>query len=148
MSELILEGVYVPVVTPFDANEGLDLSTLTKVIDFCLDGGVAGVVSCGTTGEYYAMSSDERKNVMARTREVVGSRAHLVAGCNAGSTRESMCLAQSAVGMGYDAIMLAAPPPSLPSQRALAAHYRAVADALAQPVILYNYPARAGVEIG
>ena len=55
-----LEGVYVPVVTPFDANEGLDLSTLTKVIDFCLDGGVAGVVSCGTTGEYYAMSSDER----------------------------------------------------------------------------------------
>ena len=58
MTELKLEGVYVPVVTPFDANEGLDLSTLTKVIDFCLDGGVAGVVSCGTTGEYYAMSSD------------------------------------------------------------------------------------------
>src|SRR6185436_16835276 len=122
MTELLLEGVYVPVVTPFDADEGLDLSTLTKVIDFCLDGGVAGVVSCGTTGEYYAMSSDERKNVMARTREVVGS------------------LAQSAAGMGYDAIMLAAPPTSLPSQRELAAHYRAVADAVDKPVVLYNYP--------
>jgi 4-hydroxy-tetrahydrodipicolinate synthase len=118
------------------------------VIDFCLDGGVAGVVSCGTTGEYYAMSSDERKNVMARTREVVGSRAHLVAGCNAGSTREAISLAQSAAGMGYDAIMLAAPPTSLPSQRELAAHYRAVADAVDKPVVLYNYPARAGVEIG
>ena len=72
MSDLQLEGVYVPVVTPFDANEGVDLSTLTKVIDFCLDGGVRGVVSCGTTGEYYAMSSDERKSVMAHTAEVVG----------------------------------------------------------------------------
>ena len=50
--------------------------------------------------------------------------------------------------MGYDAIMLAAPPTSLPSQRELAAHYRAVADAVDKPVILYNYPARAGVEIG
>ncbi|HSB85137.1 MAG TPA: dihydrodipicolinate synthase family protein [Ilumatobacteraceae bacterium] len=143
-----LEGVYVPVVTPFDADEGLDLSTLTKVVDYCLDAGVRGIVSCGTTGEYYAMSSDERKSVMAHTSEVVGRRAQLVAGCNAGSTREAIHLAQAAVDMGYDAIMLAAPPTSLPSQRELAAHYRAVADAVLKPVILYNYPARAGVEIG
>lgn len=148
MTELILEGVYVPVVTPFDADGGLDLSTLTKVIDFCLDGGVAGVVSCGTTGEYYAMSSDERKSVMAHTAEVVGDRAKLVAGCNAGSTREAIHLAECAVAMNYDAIMLAAPPTSLPSQRELAAHYRAIADAVSKPVVLYNYPARAGVEIG
>jgi 4-hydroxy-tetrahydrodipicolinate synthase len=148
MSDLQLEGVYVPVVTPFDADEGLDLSTLTKVIDFCLDAGVRGVVSCGTTGEYYAMSSDERKSVMAHTAEVVGRRAQLVAGCNAGSTREAIRLAEAAITMGYDAIMLAAPPTSLPSQRELAAHYRAVADAVDKPVVLYNYPARAGVEIG
>ena len=147
-AKLKLEGVYVPVVTPFDANEGLDLSTLTKVIDFCLDAGVRGVVSCGTTGEYYAMSNDERKSVMAHTREVVGSRAQLVAGCNAGSTREAVHLAEAAVAMGYDAIMLAAPPTSLPTQRELAAHYRAIADAVDKPVVLYNYPARAGVEIG
>jgi 4-hydroxy-tetrahydrodipicolinate synthase len=148
MNELKLEGVYVPVVTPFDANEGLDLSTLTKVIDFVLDGGVRGVVSCGTTGEYYAMSSDEREQVMAHTRDVVGTRAQLVAGCNAGSTRQAIRLAEAALGMGYDAIMLAAPPTSLPSQRELAAHYTTVADAVDAPVILYNYPARAGVEIG
>ena len=105
----------MPVVTPFDANEGLDLSTLTKVIDFCVDGGVRGVVSCGTTGEYYAMSSEERESVMAHTAEVVGKRAQLVAGCNAGSTREAVRLAEAAVTMGYDAIMLAAPPTSLPT---------------------------------
>jgi 4-hydroxy-tetrahydrodipicolinate synthase len=147
-AKLKLEGVYVPVVTPFDANEGLDLSTLTKVIDFCLDAGVRGVVSCGTTGEYYAMSTDERKSVMAHTREVVGSRAQLMAGCNAGSTREAVHLAEAAVSMGYDAILLAAPPTSLPTQRELAAHYRTIADAVDKPVVLYNYPARAGVEIG
>jgi 4-hydroxy-tetrahydrodipicolinate synthase len=148
MSDLKLAGVYVPVVTPFDADGGLDLSTLTKVIDFCLDGGVRGVVSCGTTGEYYAMSSDERKEVMAHTSEVVGDRAQLVAGCNAGSTREVVHLAESAIGMGYDAIMLAAPPTSLPTQRELAAHYQVVADSVDKPIVLYNYPARAGVEIG
>lgn len=148
MPDLLLEGVYVPVVTPFDADEGLDLSTLTKVVDYCLDAGVAGIVSCGTTGEYYAMSSEERVDVMAHTREVTGSRAKLVAGCNAGSTRESIRLAEAAIAMGYDAIMLAAPPTSLPSQRELAAHYRSVADAVDKPIVLYNYPARAGVEIG
>jgi 4-hydroxy-tetrahydrodipicolinate synthase len=148
MSDLKLEGVYVPVVTPFDADEGLDLSTLTKVVDYCLDAGVRGIVSCGTTGEYYAMSTSEREQVMAHTRDVVGSRAQLVAGCNAGSTREAIHLAEAAVGMGYDAIMLAAPPTSLPTQRELAAHYKAIADAVDQPVVLYNYPARAGVEIG
>ena len=118
MSDLKLEGVYVPVVTPFDADEGLDLSTLTKVVDFCLDAGVSGVVSCGTTGEYYAMSFDERKSVMAHTSEVVGDRAVLVAGCNAGSTREAIRLAEAAVAVDYDAIMLAVPPTSLPSQTA------------------------------
>jgi 4-hydroxy-tetrahydrodipicolinate synthase len=148
MAELQLEGVYVPVVTPFDADEGLDLSTLTKVVDFCLDAGVAGIVSCGTTGEYYAMSAEERVDVMAHTREVTGNRAKLVAGCNSGSTRESIRLAEAAVAMGYDAIMLAAPHTSLPSQRELAAHYTAIADAVDKPVVLYNYPARAGVEIG
>ena len=148
MSDLKLEGVYVPVVTPFDANEGLDLSTLTKVVDYCLDAGVRGIVSCGTTGEYYAMSTSEREQVMAHTRDVVGSRAQLVAGCNAGSTREAIHLAEAAGSMGYDAIMLAAPPTSLPTQRELAAHYKAIADAVDQPVVLYNYPARAGVEIG
>src|SRR4051794_11333222 len=148
MSDLQLEGVYVPVVSPFDANEGLDLSTLTKVIDFCLDAGVRGVVSCGTTGEYYAMSSEERIEVMAHTIEVARGRAQMVAGCNAGSTREALRLADAAVGMGYDAIMLAAPHTSLPTQPELAAHYRTIADAVDKPVVLYNYPARAGVEIG
>ena len=71
-----------------------------------------------------------------------------MAGCNAGATRDAIVYAEKARDLGYDAIMLAAPYTSLPTQRELAAHYEAIADAAGLPVILYNYPARAGVEIG
>ena len=149
MSDLQLEGVYVPVVTPFDADEGLDLSTLTKVIDFCLDGGVRGVVSCGTTGEYYAMSSDERKSVMAHTAEVVGesgaTRRRLQRRIDArGDSPRRGCdhdgLRRHHARRAADVVAVASA-----SWRPTTA---AVADAVDKPVVLYNYPARAGVEIG
>jgi 4-hydroxy-tetrahydrodipicolinate synthase len=145
---LDLEGVYVPVVTPFDGNGDFAPSTLTAVIERSLDAGVRGIVSCGTTGEYYALSETERIEVMRHTHEVAAGRARLVAGCNAGSTRMAILLARLAGDIGYDALMLAAPPTSLPRAHELAAHFSAIAEASGLPTILYNYPARSGVEIG
>jgi 4-hydroxy-tetrahydrodipicolinate synthase len=142
------EGVYVPVVMPLNAAHDVDLKTYATVIEFALDAGVAGIVANGTTGEYYALSREERVQAMTVARDVTAGRAQLVAGCNAGSTREASTFGATASGLGYDAIMLAAPPTSLPSQRELAAHFAAVAEASGLPTILYNYPARAGVEIG
>ena len=81
---LELEGVYVPVVTPFDANGDVNPTTLTAVIERALFAGVRGVVSCGTTGEYYALNEAERIDVMRHTHEVTAGRAQLVAGCNGG----------------------------------------------------------------
>ena len=145
---LDLEGVYVPVVTPFDGDGDVDPATLTAVIERCLDAGVRGIVSCGTTGEYYALNEAERIDVMRHTHEVAAGRAQLVAGCNAGSTRMAVQLARIAGEIGYDALMLAAPPTSLPRAHELAAHFSAIAEASGLPTILYNYPARSGVEIG
>ena len=145
---LDLEGVYVPVVTPFDGNGDVDPSTLAAVVERCLDAGVRGIVSCGTTGEYYALSEAERIDVMRHTHDVAAGRAQLVAGCNAGSTRMAIVLARTAGDIGYDALMLAAPPTSLPRAHELAAHFSAIAEASGLPTILYNYPARSGVEIG
>jgi 4-hydroxy-tetrahydrodipicolinate synthase len=145
---LDLEGVYVPVVTPFDGDGGVDAPALTAVIERVLDAGVRGIVSCGTTGEYYALTEAERIDVMAHTHAVANRRAQLVAGCNAGSTRIAVMLARAAGDMGYDALMLAAPPTSLPRPHELAAHFLAIAEASGLPTILYNYPARSGVEIG
>ena len=84
----------------------------------------------------------------ALSAHATAGRAVLVAGCNAGATRQSVALATAARDLGYDAVMLAAPATSLPQQHELAAHFVAVAESAGLPVILYNYPARAGVEIG
>jgi 4-hydroxy-tetrahydrodipicolinate synthase len=146
--ELELEGVYVPVVTPFDADGEVEPAALTAVIDRCLGAGVRGIVSCGTTGEYYALTETERLDVMRTTRDVAAGRARLVAGCNAGSTRQAVELAWAARDLGYDALMLAVPPTSLPDQRELAVHFLTIVDASGLPAILYNFPARAGTEIG
>ncbi len=143
-----LEGVFVPIATPFSADGAMDLSRYGLIIDFVLSAGCAGLVPAGTTGEYYAMSRDERVALFEKAIELNAGRAVMVAGCNAGGTRDVVDFAQSAKGLGYDAIMLAAPPTSLPRQHELAAHFIAAADDGGLPVILYNYPARAGVEIG
>jgi 4-hydroxy-tetrahydrodipicolinate synthase len=147
-SMIALEGVYVPIVTPFDGNDEVDPEVTTQVIDHCLDAGVNGLVVAGTTGEYYALSPAERLHVFTHVRDVAEGRAQLIAGCNAASTKEVIGYGLAAGELGYDALMLAAPPTSLPSQRELAAHYALVATAVGMPIILYNYPARAGVEIG
>ncbi len=143
-----IEGVYTPVVMPFDASGELDLEAYGRVVQFVLDGGVRGLVANGTTGEYYAMSFEERTAAAKACRDISSGRAQLIAGCNAGSTREAIRHGEVARDLGYDAIMLAAPPTSLPTQRELATHFASIADAVGLPVILYNYPARAGVEIG
>jgi 4-hydroxy-tetrahydrodipicolinate synthase len=146
--EMQLEGVYTPVVTPFDDRGEIDLDTLTRVIEHQLQHGTRGIVSCGTTGEYYACTFDERVTLMTHARDVAQGAAQLLAGCNSGSTREVIRLGLVARDLGYDALLLSAPHTSLPSQRELGAHYAAVAAGVGLPIVLYNYPARAGIEIG
>ena len=143
-----IEGVYVPVATPFTRDGEIDFDGYAKVVNFLLDGGVRGLVPSGTTGEYYALSHEERLAQFSAVRDIANGRAQLVAGCNAGSTRECIAYAQAAKDLGYDAIMLAAPPTSLPTQSELAAHFIAIAEQGGLPVVMYNFPARAGIEIG
>jgi 4-hydroxy-tetrahydrodipicolinate synthase len=142
-----LDGVHVPVVTPFDSSDTVDRAALGRVVEFVVGAGVRGVVATGTTGEYYALDASERETVMAVVADTARGAALLTAGCNAGSTREAIRLGTCAARLGYDALMLAAPPTSLPNQRELAAHFLAVADAVGLPVVLYDFPARAGVQI-
>lgn len=143
-----IEGVYVPVVTPFHSDESVDETAYAAAIEFLVDGGVAGVVVGGTTGEYYAMSTDERFAQLEFAAKLVDGRAQLIAGCNSGATRDVIAFAKGAKGHGYESVMLSPPPTSLPTQRELAAHVAAVIDEAGLPVILYNFPARSGVEYG
>ncbi len=120
-----IHGVYTPVVTPFRDDETVDDAAYEAALERQLAAGVAGIVVGGTTGEYYAMTIDERRDQLGVAASIVGDRAQLVAGCNTGATRDVITLARHARDLGYRAVMLSAPPISLPSQSQLAAAHRA-----------------------
>lgn len=143
-----LKGILPALVTPFDRNDAVDFRTLERLLEHHLAKGVHGFVPMGSTGEYYAMSDSERLDVLRCVREVVGNRGLLVAGANAGSTRDVIRHAEAAKKLGYDAVLLPPPYYSLPTQQELLAHYNAVLDAVDVEIVLYNFPLRAGIEIG
>ena len=141
-------GIYAPLVTPFDEEENINFPVLGQLIEFLLAEGVAGLVPGGTTGEVYALSEAERLDVFRFVKDKVEGRAVLIAGTNSGATRDVIRYSQAAEKMGYDGLMVAVPPYSRPSQQELLAHYRDVAESVSLPIILYNFPWRAGTEIG
>jgi len=144
---MAIEGIMTVTVTPFDEHGEVDFGAYGRLLDFVLDAGVHCIVPCGSTGEYYALSTEERQAVLKFVAEHVGDRAQLWAGTNATSTRETVRLSQQAQELGYKGVMLAAPYYSLPTTEELAAHFRVVAGALDVPILLYNFPARTGVDM-
>lgn len=142
---MIFDGIWTPVVTPFSDDNTIQFDVLGQVIDTLIDQGVHGLIIGGTTGEYYAQSKDERKQVFDYAIDHAKGRIPLMAGINATNTEDSLELGQHARTAGFDAILVAAPYYCQPAQDELLAHIRAIDDALDMPVMLYNFPDRAGV---
>lgn len=142
-----IHGILVPIVTPFDDSGDIDTQKLTDLVTAFIDKGVAGIVACGTTGEYYTFSDDERQTVLTTIAQAAKDKVTLIAGINSLSTDHSIELAAQAKALGYDGLMLSANPYSLPEQDGIIAHFEKVADASALPIIMYNFPARVGVAI-
>ncbi len=140
-------GIFPALVTPMNANEEIDFPQLTAFTDYLVSKGVHGLVPLGSTGEYYALSADERERVLRSALEVAAGRVPVVAGANAGSTREVIAYARQAEQLGCAGVMLAAPYYSLPRPEELFAHFRAVNNAIGIPIVLYNYPGRTGVDM-
>ncbi len=143
-----LKGIYAPFVTPFNDDESINYEVLKQLLDFLLANGVSGLIPGGTTGEVYALNDQEHLDLFKFVKDYVGKRALLIAGANSGATRDVIKFSEAAEKMGYDGLMLAVPPYSRPNQRELLEHYRAVAGSVDLPVILYNFPWRAGTEVG
>ncbi|WP_019671841.1 4-hydroxy-tetrahydrodipicolinate synthase [Psychrobacter lutiphocae] len=142
-----INGILVPIVTPFDNNGNVDTAVLTTIVNAFIEKGVAGIVACGTTGEYYTFSPEERELVLTTIAEAVKGKVTLMAGINSLSTDHSIELADQAKQLGYDGLMLSANPYSLPSQDGVIAHFEKVADASSLPIIMYNFPDRVGVSL-
>lgn len=143
----ITNGVLVPMITPMHADGSINVDGLKHMTNAFIAAGVAGLVVCGTTGEYYTFSAAERELVMKTVAEIGKGKVNLVAGINDLSTAGSVEKAQQAKALGYDGLMLAAPAYSLPEQAGIIEHYHTVAEATDLPIIMYHFPVRTGVEM-
>ncbi len=142
----MLKGSIVAIVTPF-RDGGVDEKALSELIEWHISEGTNGIVPCGTTGESATLTYEEHYRVIKSTIEVVNKRVPVIAGTGANSTDETITMTQEAKKLGADAALLVAPYYNKPTQEGLYRHYRAVAEAVDLPLILYNVPGRTAVNI-
>jgi 4-hydroxy-tetrahydrodipicolinate synthase len=142
-----IHGVLAALVTPMTSAEKVDLDTLAEMADHLVRKGLHGLIPLGSTGEFYAMSPQERQDVLKVTIKAVDGRVPVLAGANAGSTREVVEYCRQAERLGAQGVMLAPPYYSRPTLNELFEHFRAVNDAIGIPIMLYNYPGRTGVDM-
>ena len=126
----------------------VDLATLETFVEYLItDGGVHGLVPLGSTGEYYALDEKEKNDVTRVVLETVAGRVPVFIGTNSGSTREVVSLSQAAQSAGAQGVLLAPPYYSLPTPTELLDHFTTVSRSIDLPIMLYNYPARTGVDL-
>ena len=134
-------------VTPFTRDGTLDLGAAGALATELVDMGCDGLVINGTTGESPTTSDDEKERLVRAVVEAVGHRAHVVAGVGTNDTRHTIECARTAEKAGAAGLLVVTPYYNKPPQDGLLAHFRAVADATALPVLLYDIPGRTGVAI-
>jgi 4-hydroxy-tetrahydrodipicolinate synthase len=145
-----LQGVFTALVTPFRADGALDEPALRRLVRYQIDGGVTGLVPCGTTGESATLSPEEHERVVAITVEearLTSRKVLVIAGAGSNDTSKAADLARRSAGAGADFVLAVTPYYNKPKQDGLLAHFRAVADAAGVPVVLYNVPGRTGCNL-
>ncbi len=142
----MFKGSIVAIVTPFK-NGAVDVETLRQLVEFQIEGGTDAIVPCGTTGEASTLDYDEHMLVIKTVVEQVNKRVPVIAGTGSNSTAEAIELTQLAKDAGVDGCLLVTPYYNKPTQEGLYLHYKAVAEGVAIPQILYNVPGRTGVNL-
>ena len=142
------EGIYTPIVTPLTADGSFNTDALADQIEHLIKAGVSGIISGGSTGENYAQSVEERLALATFTHKQIKGRVAMIVGTGAMRTPDSIALAKGARDMKADAILLATPPYSVPTERENALNALAIDRAADLPIMLYNYPGRMGVHMG
>ncbi|KPJ63103.1 MAG: dihydrodipicolinate synthase [Planctomycetes bacterium DG_23] len=140
-----IEGIIPAVVTPFDKDENLDLGALKVIIGRLLEAGVHGIFVVGSTGEFWALSPEEKRRIFEAAVETVAGKVPVYAGTCANSTAETVLLSKEAESAGCDFVSVLTPSFIKPSDEELYLHYKAVVDAIKIPAILYSNPARTNI---
>lgn len=143
----MIHGSVVALVTPMTASGAIDYAALARLVDFHLEAGTHGIVAVGTTGESPTLDMDEHIGVIAEVVRRVDGRVPVIGGTGANCTREAIELTRAAADAGVDACLLVTPYYNKPPQEGLYRHFRAVAEAVAIPQILYNVPGRTACDL-
>jgi len=136
-------GAMVALVTPFQDGE-IDFRTLDELIDFQLENGIDAVAPCGTTGESPTLSHPEHKRVIERVVKAVGGEVRVISGAGSNSTAEAIELTAFSKKVGADATLQVCPYYNKPTQEGFYQHFKAIAEEVDLPIVLYNIPGRCG----
>ena len=141
------KGVFTALITPFTDYGTVDYAALERIVNFQIENGIDGLVPCGTTGESPCLSHEEHDRVIAQTIKFAAGRVPVIAGTGSNATNEAIRLSQHAEDAGVDAVLLVNPYYNKPNQEGLYRHFRAIADSVSVPCILYNIKGRTGVNL-
>ena len=147
MNSRRLTGCGTALVTPFTQSGEIDERSLRSFVDWQIASGVHFVVPCGSTGEAATMTVEEHRRVVQITVEQTAGRVPVVAGAASNDTKKAVALSREMAAAGATHLLHASPMYNKPPQRGIVAHFRAIADAVHTPIVVYNVPGRTGSNI-
>ncbi|MCO6418080.1 dihydrodipicolinate synthase family protein [Siccirubricoccus sp. KC 17139] len=142
-------GTYTVLITPFTPDGGaVDLPALRRLVEFQIAEGIDGLIPLGSTGEFLSVSREERTAITETVVKTAAGRVPVLIGTGAEDTREVVALSREAEALGADGVMIIPPFYAVPTEDELYHHYKTVADAIGLPIMVYNNPATANVDMG
>jgi 4-hydroxy-tetrahydrodipicolinate synthase len=144
---MVFGRLLTAMVTPFDENGAIDRDRLVKLVDHLINTGTEGLVVAGTTGESPTLGHDEKLQLFADVLEASKGRVPVIAGTGSNDTAASVELTKEAEKIGVDGVMLVVPYYNKPNQEGMYQHFKTIATSVHLPVMLYNIPGRAGVNL-
>ena len=146
-NDVTWQGPMVALVTPFHRDGNFDENSLAQHIDFVIDNGVQGIISNGCTGEFWAQTREERRQVVAATVKAVRGRIPVIGGATASATRDVIQIMGDCKDVGCDGVMLMTPYTVKPNCEDMLNHFRVAAESVDIPVLLYNNPGDSGADL-
>lgn len=146
MKKTLFTGSCVALVTPFTEN-GVDFKKLDELIEWHIQEGTDALLICGTTGEASTMPDEEHKSVIRHAVEKINKRVHVMAGAGSNDTRHAIELSKFCESVGADSILTVTPYYNKTTQEGLYQHFKAIAESINIPVVLYNVPSRTNLNI-
>jgi len=140
-------GILVVMVTPFTREGGVDEHSYRRMLELCLADGAHGIITCGSTGEFYVLTPEERRRLYQITVEQVRGRVPVIAGSSGISVEDVVSLGQAAQRCGIDGMMILPPYYAMPNEREILAFFQEISDRVPLPIMLYNGTRRTGVNL-